>query len=224
VKPRLLDSECKNREAAQNTLAYVFTSTLQLLHPFMPFITEEIWQKFPHEGDSIMISRWPEYSADHNFEKEEEALKRIIEVITAIRNRRNEMNVPASKKVPIYIQTSFRVDFEDSTAFLTRLAGASQISFEKSYDPEECVSIATDSATVYIPLFELLDIEKEKERLQNEMKKLTVEIERLEKKLSNEQFVNKAPEKVVAAEREKLAGYQATFENIQATYHTLIKK
>ncbi len=224
VKPRLLDSECKNREEAQNTLAFVFTSTLQLLHPFMPFITEEIWQKFPHEGESIMISHWPEYSEALNFEKEEEALKRIIEIITAIRYRRNEMNVPASKKVPIYIQTAFQADFENSTAFLTRLAGASKISFETSYDPESCISIATDSATVYIPLFELLDIEKEKERLQNEMKKLTVEIERLEKKLSNEQFVSKAPEKVVAAEREKLAGYQATFENIQSTYKTLTEK
>jgi len=223
VKPRLLDAECNTRIAAQNTLAFVFSSTMQLLHPFMPFITEEIWQKFPHEGESIMISAWPTTTDKLSFNTEEEAMKRIIDVISAIRNRRNEMNVPASKKVPVYIQSDFHSDFRESVAFLTRLAGASEISFEKNYNPEECVSIVTDSATVFIPLFELIDLEKEKARLDGERKKVLVEIERLEKKLSNEQFVSKAPEKVVAAEREKLAGYQKTLSNIEETIATLFK-
>ncbi len=217
VKPRLLDSNCENRLAAQNTLAFVFSSTMQLLHPFMPFITEEIWQKFPHQGESIMISSWPEKRDALSFRAEEEALRRILDVISAIRNRRSEMNVPASRKVPLFIQTAFRTDFEDSAAFLTRLAGASEISFEKEYDAESCVSIVTDSATVFIPLMELLDAEKEKERLGNEKKKVLLEIERVESKLSNEQFVNRAPEKVVALEREKLKGYQATLANIEET-------
>ena len=221
VKPRLLDPECKNSPAAQNTLAYVFTSTLQLLHPFMPFITEEIWQKFPHEGESIMISAWPKASDALTFTTEEEALKRIIDVICAIRNRRSEMNVPASRKVPLFIQTAFQNDFQVSSAFLTRLAGANSISFEDGYDPETCVSIVTDSATVFIPLFELLDVEKEKERLAGEKKKTLAEIERIEKKLSNQQFVAKAPEAVVNAEREKLKGYQATLANIEQTLETL---
>jgi valyl-tRNA synthetase len=221
VKPRLLDSECKNRLAAQNTLAYVFGGTLQLLHPFMPFITEEIWQKFPHEGESIMISKWPETVDSLSFKAEEESLKRILDVITAIRNRRSEMNVPASRKVPLFIQTAYQKDFEESTAFLTRLASANEISFEKNYDPENCVSIVTDSASVFIPLFELLDVEKEKERLAGEKAKTLSEIERIEKKLSNEQFVSKAPEKVVEAEREKLKGYQATLANIEATLISL---
>ncbi len=224
VKPRLLDPECKNGKAAQNTLAFVFSSTMQLLHPFMPFITEEIWQKFPHEGKSIMISSWPVKKDALVFTEEEEAVKRIIDVISSIRNRRNEMNVPASKKVPVFIQSAFQKDFEESTAFLCRLAGASEISFEKSYNPEECVSIATDSASVYIPLFELLDVEKEKERLAGEKKKVLVEIDRIKKKLSNEMFVSKAPEKVVSAEREKLKGYQATLANIEETEKTLMKK
>jgi len=224
VKPRLLDPECSSRVAAQNTLAYVFSSTMQLLHPFMPFITEEIWQKFPHEGESIMISAWPTYKEELSFTDEEEALKRIIDVISAIRNRRSEMNVPASKKVPVFIQSNFHNDFRESVAFLTRLAGASEISFEKAYNPEECVSIVTDSASVFIPLFELLDVEKEKERLTGEKKKVLAEIERIEKKLSNEQFVSKAPEKVVHAEREKLAGYQKTLANIEETMATLFKK
>ncbi len=223
VKPRLLDPDCKNRTAAQNTLSYVFSSTLQLLHPFMPFITEEIWQKFPHKGDSIMISSWPEANSALSFSEEEESMKRIIEVITAIRNRRSEMNVPASKKVPVFIQSAYQKDFEESVAFLTRLAGASSISFEKSYNPEECVSIVTESAGVFIPLFELLDIEKEKERLAGEKKKALLEIERIEKKLSNEMFVSKAPEKVVSAEREKLKGYQSTLANIEETIKTLTK-
>ena len=224
VKPRLLDPACATRVAAQNTLAYVFSSTMQLLHPFMPFITEEIWQKFPHEGESIMISAWPTAKEELSFTEEEEALKRILDVISAIRNRRSEMNVPASKKVPIFIQSDYKKDFEESVAFLIRLAGASEISFEKNYVPEECVSIATDSASVFIPLFELLDIEKEKERLAGEKKKVLAEIDRIEKKLSNEQFVSKAPEKVVAAEREKLTGYQKTLANIEETMATLLKK
>ena len=223
VKPRLLDPECKNRLAAQNTLAYVFSSTMKLLHPFMPFITEEIWQKFPHDGESIMIAAWPCASDAFDFTAEEDALKRILDVITAIRNRRSEMNVPASRKVPLFIQTSYRSDFEASTAFLTRLAGASELSFEDVAEPESCVSIVTDSATVLIPLFELLDVVKEKQRLDVEKKKVNDEIERLEKKLSNEQFVAKAPEKVVQAEREKLAGYKATLENIEATLNQLSK-
>ena len=224
VKPRLLDPACTTRVAAQNTLAYVFSSTMQLLHPFMPFITEEIWQKFPHEGESIMISSWPTAKEELCFTAEEDALKRIIDVISAIRNRRSEMNVPASKKVPIFIQSDYKQDFSESAAFLIRLAGASEISFEKNYVPEECVSIATDSASVFIPLFELLDIEKEKERLAGEKKKVLSEIERIEKKLANEQFVSKAPEKVVAAERDKLAGYQKTLANIEETMATLSKK
>jgi len=223
VKPRLLDPACKNRLAAQNTLAFVFSSTLKLLHPFMPFITEEIWQKFPHEGESIMISAWPTESEDLNFVAEEEALKRILDVISAIRNRRSEMNVPASRKVPLFIQTAYQKDFEDSSAFLTRLAGASSVSFEITCDAETCVSIVTDSATVLIPLFELLDVEKEKERLAAEKKKILMEIARIETKLSNEQFVKKAPEKVVLAEREKLIGYQKTLQNIEETEKVLFK-
>ncbi len=223
VKPRLLDPECKTRLAAQNTLAFVFSSTMQLLHPFMPFITEEIWQKFPHEGDSIMISAWPTVSAEYAFSDEEDAMKRIIDVITAIRNRRSEMNVPASRKVPLYIQTAYRGDFEASSAFLIRLASASSIHFEKDYDPENCVSIVTDSASVFIPLFELLDVEKEKERLAGEKEKVLMEIERIQKKLSNEQFVSKAPEKVVAAEREKLKAYEATLAGVEESLRTLNK-
>jgi len=123
----------------------------------------------------------------------------------------------------LFIETAFQDDFRVSSAFLTRLAGAGSISFEGGYDPETCVSIVTDSATVFIPLFELLDVEKEKERLVGEKKKTLSEIERIEKKLSNEQFVAKAPEAVVNAEREKLKGYQATLANIEKTLETLNK-
>ncbi len=223
VKPRLLDPECKNRLAAQNTLVFVFSSTLKLLHPFMPFITEEIWQKFPHEGESIMIAPWPVSCNELSFDEEEEKIKRIIDVISAVRNRRSEMNVPASRKVPLYIQTAFVKDFSESQAFLTRLASASSISFENAPDPESCVSIVTDAATISIPLFELLDIEKEKERLAGEKKKTLLEIERIEKKLSNEQFVSRAPQAVVDGEREKLKNYKATLENIESTIKTLYK-
>lgn len=221
VKPRLFDEDCPTRDAAQNTLAFVFTSTLKLLHPFMPFITEEIWQKFPHEGESIMISAWPEAREDLNFPAEEESLEKIIAVIVAIRNRRNEMNVPASKKVPIYIETEAQKDFEESTAFLMRLAGAGEVHFDRDFDPEKSVAIATDAASVFIPLLELLDPVAEKARLENEKEKTLCEIERIVAKLSNEQFVSKAPEKVVNDEKDKLKAYQNALENILSTYQKL---
>ncbi len=221
VKPRLFDEDCPTRDAAQNTLAFVFTSTLKLLHPFMPFITEEIWQKFPHEGESIMISAWPEAREDLNFPAEEESLEKIIAVIVAIRNRRNEMNVPASKKVPIYIETEAQKDFEESTAFLMRLAGAGEVHFDRDFDPEKSVAIATDAASVFIPLLELLDPVAEKARLESEKEKTLCEIERIVAKLSNEQFVSKAPEKVVNGEKDKLKAYQNALENILSTYQKL---
>ena len=220
-KPRLMDAECPTSRAAQNTLAFVFTSTLKLLHPFMPFITEEIWQKFPHEGESIMIASFPTEREDLSFPEKESALEKVIAVISAVRNRRSEMNVAPSKKVPLFIQTDSEKDFSDSTAFLTRLAGASEVRFDHGFDAEKSVAISTDSASVFIPLFEIIDPVAEKARLDGEREKLLNEKKRLEGKLSNEQFVSKAPEKVVNAEREKLKNCICALENLESTYQKL---
>ncbi len=211
LKPRLAASE----KTAQNVITYVLSNTLKLLHPFMPFITEEIWQTLPHTGDSIMVSDYPKYDERFAFAADEEKMQKLIEAIRAIRNRRAEMNVPPSKKAHVYIVTSNTAVFNADTArFFERLASASEVTVADSYSDENAVQIVTDSATLYIPLAEVLDFDKELERLTKEYDKTLGEIERLEKKLSNEGFVAKAPAQVVEAEKVKLAQYKSTLEGI----------
>ncbi|MBQ3865606.1 MAG: valine--tRNA ligase [Clostridia bacterium] len=221
VKPRLLDKEAATAPAAQNTLCFVFLNTLKLLHPFMPFITEEIYLNFPHDEESIMISRWPENRESLSFPEEEETIRKLLAVISAVRFRRNEMNVAPSKKVSLYVETAFRKEFELCKPFLMRLAGASEILFSAPANPAECLTIVTDFATLLIPLAELLDLEKEKIRLQGEARKLRDEIARTQGKLANENFVSKAPAAVVDAERNKLAEAEKVLQNVSSTYRAL---
>ncbi len=221
VKPRLMDKGSESGKVAQNTLAWVFTNALKLLHPFMPFITEEIWLSLPHEGESIMVSSWPQFNEKFVLSEDKEGMDRIIEVIKGIRARRTEMNVPPSKKTSVIIMTPHKKDFEVASAIFCRLAGAESISLPEDHDPEGCAVIATDSAVVHIPVAEMIDLEKEKARLAGEMEKTQKEIQRVQGKLANEEFVKKAPEKVVNAERAKLEGYQRTLENLTAAMEKL---
>ena len=201
---------------AKRTLVYVLTGILKLLHPYMPFITEEIYQAIPHEGDSIMISSYPVYSDSHVYADECEDVERIITCITAIRTRRAEMNVPPSKKAKLYAVTKYADTFKRAEKILLKLASASELALVDSYEGDDAVMIATDAASLYIPLAEVIDFEKERERLNAEMKKNDSEIERIEKKLSNEGFVAKAPAAVIDGERAKLKKYLEVRESLTA--------
>ena len=195
---------------AERVLVKVLSSILKLLHPYMPFITEEIYQAIPHNGDSIVVASYPEYDATLNYKADEEHIDRIINAITAIRARRQEMNVPPSKKAKLYVVTKYETTFKSAEKIFEKLASASEVVLVDSYDSDDAVMIATDAGSMYIPLSEVIDFEKEKARLTAEMKKNDGEIERLEKKLSNEGFVAKAPAQVIEGERAKLAKYLET--------------
>ena len=186
-------------------LVYVFTGVLKLLHPFMPFITEEIWQSFPHSGRSIMVSKWPEYKEEFNFEQDAESFEKVIAVIRAVRNRRSEMNVPPSKKAKICIATPFKDIFENGSAFISRLASGSSVEVENSFDMPDAVLVVTDSAKVYIPLNELVDFTAELERLSKELESANKDKAFYENKLNNPGFVAKAPEAVVNQQKDLLA-------------------
>ena len=222
TKSRLSEKDTEGNVTAQNVLAYVLTGTLKLLHPFMPFITEEIYQSLPHEDESIMISAYPAFDDALCFDADAEDMSKVIAAIKAIRARRNEMNIVPSRKAKVYIATTHTDAFNEKTAvFFGRLASASEVeitdrpeTFEGVVSADNAVQIITDSATIFLPLADLVDTEKEIARLEGEQKKLNGEIERLEKKLSNEGFVAKAPAAVVDAERAKLAKYRENLEGV----------
>ena len=230
TKSRLADKESEGNLVAQNVLCYVLTGTLKLLHPFMPFITEEIYQALPHEGESesIMIASYPKADDSLNYPEESLELSRVISAIKAIRLRRNEMNVVPSRKAKVYIETKYPESFGTSTyAFFMRLASASEVEVSEKFDfsvvsADNAVQIITDSATLYLPMSDLVDTEKEIARLSAEQKKLTDEIERVNKKLANESFVAKAPAAVVDAEKAKLAKYTENLEGVKAALAKLM--
>ena len=201
---------------AERVLVKVLGSILKLLHPYMPFITEEIYQAIPHVEESIVIASYPEYNSALNYNADEEHIDRIITAITAIRARRQEMNVPPSKKAKLFVVTKYQETFKSAEKIFEKLASASEVILTDSYDSDDAVMIATDAGSMYIPLSEVIDFEKEKARLTAEMKKNDGEIERLEKKLSNEGFVAKAPAQVIEGERAKLAKYLETRESLSA--------
>jgi len=211
-------------KTARAVLVYVFSETLKLLHPFMPFITEEIWQALPHSGETIMVSKWPEYNEKLAFETEEQNFQIIMDAIRAIRNRRNEMNVPPSKKAKVVIVSERSDLFKDCASFIERLASASEVELTNSYDPDGAVTVVTDAATIYIPMKELMDFSKELERLEKELAKANVDKEFFEKKLNNPGFVAKAPEKVVAEQREQLSKVLEKIENLLAGIEDIKKQ
>ena len=204
-KSRLNSDDENAANTARSVLVYVFTGVLKLLHPFMPFITEEIWQSLPHSGDSIMISKWPEYTDELNFGADAENFEKVITVIRAIRNRRSEMNVPPSKKAKICIATDTKEIYEDAAAFISRLASGSSVEVADSFDMPDAVMVITDSAKVYIPLNELVDFTAELARLNKELEAANKDKAFYEGKLNNPGFVAKAPEAVVNQQRELLS-------------------
>ena len=171
----------------------------------MPFVTEEIFTIIPHEGETLMLAKWPEYREDFAFGDEAEKMERIMSAIKAIRTRRSEMNVPPSKKAHVYIQTAYGDTFEHGAKFFDKLASASKVEIGESFAIEGAVTIISDGAKILIPLDELVDKEKELARLNKELEKAEKDIAMLQGKLSNEKFVSKAPANIIEAERTKLA-------------------
>ena len=225
-KSRLAAKETEGNLIAQNVLTYVLVGTLKLLHPFMPFITEEIYQSLPHEVESIMIDTYPEVDAALDFSEAATHMERVIAAIRAIRARRNEMNVVPSRKAKVYIATKYAESFgKETEPFFQRPASASELEVAEQFDAtvisaDNAVQIVTDAATILLPLSDIIDTEKERARLTAELAKLDADIDRAEKKLSNEGFVAKAPAAVVEGERAKL---QKLRENRQGVAEALAK-
>ena len=222
VKPRLYNSDdAKSQNAALYTLKSVLIDALKLLHPYMPFITEEIFCTLQSEEESIMISRWPEYSEDKNYPKEEKDIEIIKEAVRGIRNIRTEMNVAPSKKATVYVVSEdegIRRTFEEGKLFFATLSYASEVLVQKDKTgiADDAVSVMIAGAALYIPFAELVDIQAEIERLEKEEKRLAGEIARCEGMLKNEKFISKAPEAKVAEEKEKLAKYTNLAEQVKA--------
>lgn len=225
VKPRLYDKENKTREAAQYTLNKVLGDSLKLLHPIMPFITEEIYTKLYNNDESIMISSWPKYSEEFNFAKEEKQIEKIKQIIIGIRNIRTNMNVhPAKKSTLIFVTENDEEMIIDSQEFIKKLGFADKIIVQgnKNNIPQNAMSVLSEELEVYLPFDELVDLEEEKKRLQGEKQKLEAEVERASKMLSNPGFVNKAPENKIKEEKEKLEKYKQMLENVEERLSKLV--
>ena len=203
-KARLNGEDKAAADNARSVLVYVLSNTLKLLHPFMPFITEEIWQTLPHSGDSIMVSAWPTYSEALDFSKEEEDFEKVMDAIKAIRNRRSEMNVPPSRKAKVCIATNEKDVFTAGISFFVRLASASEVEIADNFDLQGAVRVVTDVANIFIPMNELVDVSAELARLEKDLKKAMEDKTFFEKKLNNPGFVAKAPAAVLNEQKEKL--------------------
>ena len=223
TKTRLQGEDEDSKLRAQQVLCYVLTETLKLLHPFMPFITEEIWQALPHSGDYLMLQQWPQHRAELDFPEEEKAMELIMDAIRGVRARRAEMNVPPSKKAQLTVSTLERAVFEQGIPFLKRLAYASDVTVEGVADAgsddamtaQGMVTVTTHAARLFMPLAELVDLEKEKARIEKELKKNRAELDKLEAKLVNPGFVNKAPAHVVEAEQDRAEKLRALLAKLE---------
>ena len=220
VKPRLYNDEDTTKAAALWTLKTVLANALKMLHPYMPFITEEIFCTLCPEEESIMISSWPEFKTEWDFKADEEAVEIIKEAVRSIRNVRTGMNVPPSKKAKVFVVSedeAVRTVFENGKVFFASLGYASEVlvQADKEGIDEDAVSAVTGKAVIYMPFAELVDIDKEIERLKKEEEKLTKELARVNGMLSNERFISKAPEAKIAEEREKLEKYTNMMEQVK---------
>ncbi len=221
VKPRLWDEKNQTRTGALWTLRTVLIQSLKLLHPYMPFLTEEIFCNLQDEEESIMISAWPTYREDFNFGAEEREVEIIKEAVRAIRNVRTSMNVPPSRKAKVYVVSEDEKVleiFDRSRVFFAMLGFASEVNLQKDKSgiAKDAVSAVISQATIYMPFAELVDVEKEIERLKKEQERLKKELARVNGMLSNERFVSKAPEAKIQEEREKLEKYTQMMTQVEA--------
>ncbi len=225
TKARLYDADDESKRIAQQVLVYVLDQLLRLLHPFMPFITEEIWQAIPHEGDFLIRAEWPTPNAALDFAAEADALEMVKNAISAIRARRAEMNVPPSRKAALYVVSAHNDYFRQGEGFIRRLAYADQVVLcdEDPKGHEDMLCVVTADAKLYIPLDQLIDTEKELARIAKEKENCLKQIAMFEGKLSNESFVSRAPEKVVNDQRDKLAKAKALLEQLEGSEKRLKK-
>ena len=219
TKPRLSGDDEESKLAAQKVLLFVLIEILKLLHPFMPFITEEIWQALPHEGEALMVERYPVFREELSFPEDEQNFETVMNAIKAVRARRSEMNVPPSRKAHLIIATDKAEAFEAGMSYIRKLAYASEVSVlpappEKT---EGMVSVVTDNARMFMPMAELVDMEKEKARMEKELANAEKQLAGQIAKLSNQNFVTRAPEAVVNVEREKKAKLEALIENLKSS-------
>ena len=218
TKPRLNSGDEAASRSAQQVLLYVLTEILKLLHPFTPFITEEIWQALPHEGEALMVQDYPAYREALSFPVDAQRFETVMEAIKAVRARRSEMNVPPSRKAHLMIVTDENEAFEAGTSYITKLAYASEVSVlhEVPADADKMVTAVTDNARMFMPMADLVDLEKERQRLEKELANAEKQLQGQIAKLSNQNFVTRAPEAVVNTEREKQAKLEALIENLKS--------
>ena len=216
-----LQGQGQSARNAREVLVWVMDKTLKLLHPFMPFITEEIWQSMPHDGQTIMTQKFPEYEERYNFPQAEREMMMVMDAIKAIRNRRAEMNVPPSRKAKVYIAAKETEIFKSGSAFFSRLASASEVEVAESFDIDGAVTVVTADAKIYIPMDELVDREAELKRLNKELEAAQKDLEFNQKKLNNQGFMAKAPEKVVAEVKANAAKFAEKIEMIKAAIDAL---
>ena len=225
TKARLYAEDADRKQTAMQVLVYVLDQVLRLLHPFMPFITEQIWQSIPHEGDALIVAQWPEYTDALAFKAEEAQMESVMEAIRAIRARRTEMNVPPSKKAALFILSAKKQIFAEGEGFLQRLAYADEVSMLDA-EPDNLdgmVTITTADAKLYIPMGQLVDVQKEIARITKELENAKKFLNSLEAKLSNENFVARAPEAVVNAEREKAAKHRDLIAQLEQSLAAMEK-
>ena len=221
AKIRLQSSDETTAQAARQVLVWVMTGTLQLLHPFMPYITEEIWQSLPHEGESIMVSKWPSFEQAHCDPQAASDMQNIMDVIRAVRNRRSEMNVPPSRKTHLYIATAAAQVFQEGAPIIERLAFANGVEVGDVFEIEGAVNIVTSGAKTYIPMDELVDKKAELARLAKELESAQKQYATTQQKLSNEKFLSKAPENVVEGVRQNAAKLKEHIALIESSMEAL---
>ena len=217
-----LSGDGEDAQNARQVLLYVLDQILRLLHPFMPYVTEEIWQTIPHEGETVMLAKYPEFKAELDFPEDVAEMERVMDAIRAIRNRRSEMNVPPSKKAKVYVATKFADTFTNGTPFIQKLASANEVEVAEHFDIEGAVTVVTADAKIYIPLSELVDKDAELARLNKELEQVKKRLAQSEGKLNNAGFVAKAPEAVIekvkgqaAKEREQIALITAAIDALK---------
>ncbi|MDY2809135.1 MAG: class I tRNA ligase family protein, partial [Candidatus Faecousia sp.] len=225
TKARLYGDDADQKDTALKVLVYVLDQVLRLLHPFMPFITEEIWQSLPHEGPALIVAKWPEYTEALSFPTEEAHMESVMNAIRAIRNRRAEMNVPPSKKAELSILAAHPEVFSEGEGFLQRLAYADKVTIldQEPENLEGLVCCTTADAKLYIPMGQLVDVAKELERTAKELEKARKNLASIQGKLSNENFTARAPEAVVNAEREKAVKAAALIAQLEQS-EAMLKK
>ena len=214
TKPRIMAGG-ETMASAQAVLVFIMQGMLKLLHPFMPYITEEIWQTLTDESCPIMLEKFPVFEEKYSYKEEEEAFEKVIAVIKEIRNRRTEMNIPPSVKANVFIETADTALFESCSMFFEKMAFAKEVNVAEKFDIEDAVTAVTDSARAFIPMNELVDKDKELARLNKEKEKVQKDIDFLSGKLNNEGFIAKAPEKLIEAEKAKLAKAQEKMQKIE---------